>query len=238
VKAGAWLAPREIAARTGRASQAAAVAAALGAGLEFAARGREESAAVRIDGVGPALRIVPAGVGGSQLMRFDLGRTLLPAEAVVQAVSVLGEDLREARERLIAHHQLAGRNVPIIGTAGAAQQGVELGSALAAALGHPPTIDLGGGARPVDRIREVTGTAEDGAVFLPLQEAQALAGLAGSNEIQIYLRAGLAPKAAARFEAAELQVKLVPGDRGAPADEEVQGALAGGRRAIPWLQEG
>lgn len=235
MKAGAWLALREIAARPGRAIQATAlvaVAAALGAGLEFLARGREESAAIRIDGVGPALRIVPAGVGGSELMRLDLGGSVLPPETASRVTAALGPGLREARERLIAHYRMAGRDVPIIGMGGSGQQGVELGSALAAALSHPPTIDLGRGARPVDRTREVTGTAEDGAVFLPLQEAQALAGLAGINEIQIYLRAGLAPKAAAaRLEAAELQAKLVPGDRGAPADEEVQGALAGGRRA-------
>jgi hypothetical protein len=232
VTGGAWLALRELAARPGRALQAAAlvaVAAALGTGLELVARGREEAASVRIDAVGPALRIVPAGVGGSELMRLDLGKALLPADTLSQVVATLGPDLREARERLVVRGRVAGREVPVIGLG--TGEGLQLGSALAAAVGSPPSVDLGGGARPVDGVREVTGTAEDGAIFLPLREAQALAGLPGVNEIQVYLRSGLAPQAAvARLEAARLQAKVIPGGRGAPADEEVKGALAKGRR--------
>ena len=234
MSSGTWLALRELQARPGRAIQAAvlvAAAAALATGLELVARGREEAANTRIDGVGPAVRIVPGGVGGSELMRLDLGGTVLPAETAARVAGALGPSLRMARERLIVRRQVAGRDVAIVGVGGAEGQGVQLGSALAESLGQPPTIDLGGGQLPVEEAREATGSAEDGAVFIPLRQAQSLAGLAGINEIQIYLRAGSSPSAAAaRLEAARLQARVVPGDRGAPADEEVQGSLARGRR--------
>jgi hypothetical protein len=228
------LAGRELKTRPGRAIQAAAlvaVAAALGAGMELVARGREASAGARIDGVGPALRLVPAGVGGSELMRLDLGRALLPAGAEAQAAAVLGADLREMRPRLVLQRGVSGRDVPVVGVGSHPSRGVELGAALAGLLGRPSTVDLGDGARPVGRVREATGSAEDGALFLSLREAQALAGLDGVNELQVFLRAGSPASAAvARLEAARLAAKVVPGGRGAPADEEVQGSLARGRR--------
>lgn len=234
MRSGAWLALRELAARPGRAMQAAvlvAAAAALATGLELVARGREEAANTRIDGVGPALSIVPVGVGGSELMRLDLGGAVLPAETAARVAGALGPSLRMARERLIVRRQVAGRDVAVVGVGGTGGQGVELGAALAESLGQPPTIDLSGGPWAVEAVRDATGSAEDGAVFIPLRQAQRLAGLAGINEIQIYLRAGASPSAAeARLEAARLQARIEPGNRGAPADEEVQGALARGRR--------
>ena len=234
MRMGWWLAMRELRARAGRAVLATAVvatAAALGTGLELVARGREEAANLRVDGVGPALRLVARGVGGSELVRLDLGKQLLPPGTASRVAGVLGKDLREARERLVVQQDISGRTGPIIGVGTGERRGVELGSALAEALGQRSTLDLGGGARPVLVVREATGSSEDGAVFLSLPEAQALTGLRGINEIQVFLRAGVAPQAAgARLEAAGLQVKVVPGGRGAPADEELQGALARGRR--------
>lgn len=234
MRTGSWLALRELGARPGRAIQAAAlvaVAAALGTGLELVARGREEAANIRVDGVGPALRLVPTGVGGSELARLELGTTLLPAGTGSQVATALGLDLREARQRLVLQHRVSGRSVAVVGVDAGSSGGVELGSALAGALGHPSTLDLGGRVWPVLRVRDATGSAEDAAVFLPLQAAQALAGLGGVNEIQVFLRAGSTPRqAVATLEASGLQARVVPGGRGAPADEEVQGALAKGRR--------
>jgi putative ABC transport system permease protein len=208
-----------------------AAAAALGTGLELVARGREEAANQRIDGVGPALRLVPSGVGGSELMRLDLGKQLLPPGTAKRVAAALGPDLRESRERLVLQIEISGRRVPVVGVGHGKPGGVELGSALAEALGHPATLDVGHGPEPVLIIRAATGSSEDVAAFLPLMAAKALASRDGVNEIQVFLRAGVAPEAArARLEAAGLQVKLVSGGRGAPADQEVQGALARGRR--------
>lgn len=82
----------------------------------------------------------------------------------------------------------------------------------------------------MQRVQEATGTAEDGAVVLALSAAQALEGREGINEVQVYLRAGAPPRAAvSRLQAANLQARVVSGARGAPADEEIQGALAKGR---------
>jgi hypothetical protein len=234
VRTGAWLALRELEARVGRAILAAALvalAAALGTGLELVARGREEAASQRIDGLGPALRIVPLGVGGSELARLELGQDLLPDSVTAQVSKVLGTDLREARARLVLQRLVSGRTVPVVGVGAGAAGRVALGSALAEALGQPSTIDLGNVEWPVKGVQEPTGTAEDGAVVLPLQAAQGLLGHQGINELQVFLRAGEAPREAlSRLTAAGLQARVVAGARGAPADEEVQGALAKGRR--------
>ncbi len=233
MKTATWLALRELQARAGRAGQAAllvALAAGLGAGLELVARGREEAANLRIDGVGPALRVVPTGLGGSELARLDFGEKLLPAEVGRRVAEALGPDLREVRERLVIQRPVRDRTVPVIGVAGEAT-GLELGSALAEAWRHPNTIDLGAGPQAVRMLRETTGTAEDGAVIISIQEAQRISGQFGVNDIQVYLRAGTPPEdAAARVELAGLQAQVVRGGRGAPADVEVQGALARGRR--------
>jgi len=233
VRTGTWLALRELRARGGRASLAAtlvAVAAALGCGLELVARGREEAANARIDGVGPALTVVPAGVGGTELARLELGPDLLPAATVVRIAEALGADLREARPRLVLQGNVSGRKVPVIGAPAVPPGGVLLGAALAEVLGHPRSIELGGSVWPVQRVREATGTAEDGAVILALSAAQALAGQEGINEVLVYLRSGALPRAAvSSLQAANLQARVVPGARGAPADEEVQGALSKGR---------
>lgn len=233
MRTGTWLALRELRARGGRAILAAtlvAVAATLACGLELVARGREEAANARIDGVGPALRVVPAGVGGSELARLDLGPDLLPPATVSRIEAVLGDDLREARARLVLQRVVSGRTVPVVGARGAPPGVVLLGAALAEALGHPRNIDLGGNTWPVQRVQEATGTAEDGAVVVALSAAQTLSGREGVNEIQVFLRAGAPPReAVSRLQAASLQGKVVPGARGAPADEEVQGALSKGR---------
>ncbi len=233
MRTGTWLAFRELRARGGRALLAAALvaaAAALGCGLELVALGREEAANARIDGVGPALRVIPTGVSGTGLARLDLGPELLPAEAVGQVEAILGADLRELRARLVLQRVVSGRTVPVIGAPGVPPGVALLGAALAEALGHPRRVDLGGRAWPVQSVQEATGTAEDGAVVVALAEAQALVGRGGVNEVQVFLRAGAPPRAAvSRLQAATLQARVVPGARGAPADEEVQGALSKGR---------
>lgn len=234
MRTGTWLALRDLRARAGRAAQAAvlvAVAAGLAAGLELVARGREEAANLRIDGVGPDLRVVPLEVGGSELARLELGDGLLPAKTRRVVAEVLGPDLRESRGRLVLQRVVRGRTVRVIGVDGGAVTGLELGAALAEAWRHPAAVDLGAGPQTVEAVRETTGTAEDGAVFIPLPEAQRLSLRFGVNDVQIFLRAGAPPDAAAaRVESAGLQARVVLGGRGAPADVEVQGALSRGRR--------
>lgn len=233
MRAGAWLAIRELRARGGRALLAATLvagAAGLGSGLELVARGREEAAGASLDGLGPALRVVPAGVRGSGLARLDLGSGLLPPATERRITETLGADLRKARSRLVIQRVVSGRTVPVIGVQDAPPGAVLLGPALAEALGHPRALDLGG-RWPVQRVLEATGTAEDGAVVLALPAAQRLAGQVGVNEVQVYLRAGARTSVAVgRLQASGLQAQVLKGARGAPADEEVQGALSKGRR--------
>lgn len=236
---GVWLVGRELrsrAVRTATAIALVAVAIALGTGLELLARAREEATALRIDGMGPALRLVPAGQGGSALARLDLGGELLPAGTAEATSAALGLDLREARARLVLQLDVAGWRAPVVGTGDGRADAVELGSALAERLGRPTTARLGGRELPVVAIREARGSAEDAAAFVPLATAQRLAGHAGINELQLFLRAGTLPReAAARLQRAGLAVQAISGERGPTADSEVQASLSRARRLAQWV---
>lgn len=229
----AWLAGRELLARPSRAAVAAAVVAsvvALGAGVELLARSREVAAGARIDGMGPALRIVPSGVGGSALARLDFGDSLLPADVARRVTETLGHDLRDLRPRRIIAQRLGGRLVPFVGDGTVRGEAVELGSALGGQLQGASILRVGGRVLEVRSVREPAGNAEDAAAHVSLETAQAVAGT-GFNELHLFLRAGVRPAdALARLERASLGARALSASRGEPADEGIQGALARARR--------
>lgn len=234
MSAGLWLAARELRARRLRAVIAlGAVAAAtgLGVGLELLARGREEATALRVDAMGPSLRIVPSGADGGAVARLELDGMELPAETAALAEEGLGRDLRELRPRLVLTRDVSGRPTPVVGQGPGAPGGVMLGAALAERLRSPPTVRISGVEHVVAGVRPPAGSAEDAAAFLPLAPAQALAGHAAVNELQLFLRAGVHPTdAAARLAPAVHPARVLPAGRGAVADEEIHGSLARARR--------
>lgn len=234
MSAAAWLAAREARVRRGRAAFSVALvaaAAALATGLELLGRAREAAAALRVDGMGPALRVVPEGVGGSALARLELGEARLPGRTPARVEEVLGGGLRELRPRLVLSLEVGGRSTPVIG-AGAGPDGVvELGPALAARLGGATHLRLGAEAFAVGGVREAAGDAEDAAAHVSLAAAQRVAGAAAVNELQVFLRPALAPAAAvARLQASAVGGRVVLAGRGDVADEGIQGTLARGRR--------
>ena len=118
VRAGAWLAVRELRARWPRMLLAAAVVAALSGAavtMELLARAREEVVAARIDSMGPPLTIVPAGTTAEALGRYDLGEALLPSRAAADAAAELGPALRLVEARLVLGTMMEGRRVPLVG---------------------------------------------------------------------------------------------------------------------------
>jgi putative ABC transport system permease protein len=235
VRPAGWLAAREARVRRTRAALAVglvAVAVALGTGLELLARSREAAAAGRIDGMGPALRVVPAGVGGSALARLDLAGTALPPGSADRVAAALGGMHREVRPRLVLSRAIGGRATPVIGADPGPADGAVLGPALAARLGTTPVVQAGGISLMIRGVREPSGDAEDAAAHVSLATARRLAGGAEANELQVFLRAGVPPQEArARLEAAGLGAAVVSGARGEVADGGIQGALARGRRA-------
>lgn len=237
-----WLAARDVGTRPARVALAAAVVAAIVAAataLELVARAREDAVAARIDEMGPALTVVPPGVGAGGLARLALGDGLLPADAARRVAAALGGELRAVEGRLVLARELAGRTVTLVGIdapeaarAGPAPGTAALGAELARRLANPASVRLGERELPVSGVRPSSGDAEDLAVFLPLGEAQALAGVAGVNALRVYLRAGALPaRAEATLRGAALGGAVVRTDRGEVADGGAQAALARHRLA-------
>jgi putative ABC transport system permease protein len=232
-----WLAVRELVVRRRRVALAGAVIAALAAtvmAMELVARAREEAVAAQIDAMGPALTVVPQGVSAGALARYELGEGALPADAEAAVRGALGGDLRSIERRLVVHREVAGARVPVVGVeagvlpAGAQEQGsVALGSELARRLGGVSTVLVDGRELQVKGVMPSTASAEDVAIFMPLEAARALAGIDGANEVRLFLRAGVSPREAeARLARASLGAAVIRSARGDVADREAHQSLA------------
>lgn len=232
-----WLAVRELFARRRRVALAGAVIAALAAtvmAMELVARAREEAVAAQIDAMGPALTVVPAGVSAGALARYELGERALPAGVEAAVRGALGGELRSVERRLVVHREVLGARIPVIGAeAGAlpaevqAAGSVALGSELARRVGDVSSVTLDGRELRVKAVLPSSASAEDVAIFMPLEAARALAGVEGANELRLFLRAGVSPRAAeARLARAGLGAAVIRSDRGDVADREAPESLA------------
>jgi putative ABC transport system permease protein len=232
-----WLASREVSVRRRNVALAAAVVAALtGAvnAMELVARAREEAVAASIDAMGPTLTVVPRGTTPGALARLQLSG-VLPGRAIDEVIATLGADLRTVEERLVLTETVAGGNAPVIGVnwavvspvpAAASLDVALLGSELARRLGPAGTIDVGGRPFRVAGVMPSTGSAEDVAVLLPLEAAQALPSAPAANELRVYLRAGVQPRdAQQRLRRALPGAEVIRLDRGEVADGETQASL-------------
>jgi hypothetical protein len=236
-----WLARRELATRWPRVALAVAVVAAIAGAataMELVARAREEAVAVRIDAIGPAVTLVARGVTAAALARYDLGPGVLPPDVPARVEAALGAELRAVEGRLVVLRDVAGTRTPVVGVPPggsvplpARADGVVVGSEVGRHVGAAP-LSLDGRAFRVEGTLPSTATVEDTAVFLPLEVAQGLAGVAGVNELRVFLRAGASPRdAAERLVAHAIPAAVLRADRGEVADGEAHVALARHRRA-------
>jgi putative ABC transport system permease protein len=232
-----WLAARELVVRRRRVALAGAVIAALAAtvmAMELVARAREEAVAAQIDAMGPALTVVPRGMSAGALARYELGEGALPAEVEESVRAALGSELRAVERRLVVHREVAGARVAVVGVEASAPStpaqehgSVVLGAELARRLGGAPSVVVDGRELRVNGVLPSAGNVEDVAVFLPLAEARALAGVQGVNELRLFLRAGVSPREVeARLARASLGVAVIRSDRGEVADREAQESLS------------
>lgn len=236
-----WLATRELRARWQRVTLAAAVVASLAAAattLELIGRAREEAVAARVDAMGPALTLVPAGAGAGELARGELAGRRLPDGLGARVERALGAELRALERRLVARRTIAGLEVPVIGVEGAPSIGAALaGAELARRLGDATGLELDGEPFRLDGARPSTGDVEDVALVLALNDVQRLEGAPGAaNELRLFLRADASPRAAERrLVAAGLGATVVRHDRGDVAGGELQGSLGRHRRVAQLL---
>lgn len=244
VRAGAWLAARELRARWPRVLLAASVIAVLSGAavtMELLARAREEAIADRIDQMGPPLTVVPAGTTSEALGRYDLGGAVLPAGTAERVAAALGGALRRAEGRLVLAADVGGKRLPVVGLPPEAwprelaPEDVLAGSELGRTMPEGTSFPLGAETFSVVRVQPPTGSIDDVALFVPLATAQRIAGSPGVNELRIYLRAGEAPLAAEdRVRGALTGAALgsvIRHDRGTVADGETHESLAAHRGA-------
>jgi hypothetical protein len=236
MRVAAWLALRDVTMRPKRAWMALAVVAAVttaGVTLELVARVREEAVSARVDAMGPALTVVPMGVTRGALARLDLGQSPLPAGTANRIRATLGRDLRNMERRLVSRRAVAGREIPILGVETVPEGRVELGSELARLLAWPSALAVAGRELQVASVRPSEGTIEDMAVFVPMNAAPGLVGGEAANELRLYLRAGVSPRETEeRLSKAIFGARIVRANRGAVADVETPGVLAGHRRSL------
>lgn len=242
VRAGAWLAVRELRARWPRMLLAAAVVAALSGAavtMELLARAREEVVAARIDSMGPPLTIVPAGTTAEALGRYDLGEALLPSRAAADAAAELGPALRLVEARLVLGTMMEGRRVPLVGLPRGRwpgdlppASGILAGAELGRSMPVGTSVPLGAGSLAVARVAAPAGSIDDVAMFVPLEVAQRVARTTAVNEMRVYLRAGVSPEdAERRLRRAIAGAAVIRHDRGSVAGSEAQASLAAHRGA-------
>lgn len=242
VRAGAWLAARELRARWPRVLLAAGVVAVLSGTavtMELLARAREEAIAGRIDSMGAPLTIAPSGTTSEALGRYDLGAAVLPADAASRVAGVLGGALRRAEARLVLSVEVGGRSVPLVGLppevwpGDVAPDGVLAGAELGRTMPEGSSFALRGETVSIARVAPPAGSIDDVALFVPLAVAQRLAGAAAVNELRVYLRAGEDPvQAEARLRGGlEAAASVIRHDRGTVADGETHASLAAHRGA-------
>jgi putative ABC transport system permease protein len=224
-----WLAVTELARRRARVALAGAVVAAITSAvvaIELVSRAREDAVAARIDDIGPALTVVPAGTSPGALARYELAGSLPPAtEAKVR--EALGGELRAVERRLVVHRVVAGARAPVVGEEGEAESVAAVGSELARRLGDASTVSVDGKALRVTRVLPSTGSVEDLAVFVPMDGARALAGEDEPNVLRLFLRSGVSPRVAeARLARAALGAAVIRSDRGDVADRDTHASLA------------
>jgi putative ABC transport system permease protein len=79
----------------------------------------------------------------------------------------------------------------------------------------------------VARVLPSTGSVDDVALFVPMDTARALARQGEPNVLRLFLRAGVAPRAAeARLARAALGAAVIRSDRGDVADRDTHASLA------------
>jgi hypothetical protein len=242
VNAGLWLAGRELSRRATSVLLAVALVGfnvALSSGLELVFRAREEAVASRIDQIAPPLSVVPPGVSASAAGRLELGPELLPEHTEAQVRSVLGSELRMLEARLAVSSEVSGAKATLVGVSsqpfspGQVTLGSLLSERLGASAGHFVVIE--NERYLVAAVNESTASIEDAAAFVPLALAQKLGGVAGVNQLRLYLWAGGSVQSALeRLRAAGLTASVLRTDRGAVAEHQMVTPLARYRRLF-WL---
>jgi hypothetical protein len=244
-----WFVGRELLSRRGRAYGAVLVVAsvvALSVTVELVSRAREAAVGLQLTAVGPALRVLPAGVTASSLVEDAPDRPRLPPGTVERVRRAAGTDLASLEQRTVVWMAVSGRRSHVIGVEPGAEglpalrpHEVALGAFLASALHADPEtiIDIHGEPFQVVAVLPTRADSDDAAAFLRLEHVRGwLASADGTSEIRLQLRHGVDPAtAAARLAVTVPGVSVARPDRGAVVEGEAQGVLATHRHLVWWI---
>jgi putative ABC transport system permease protein len=221
---------------------------ALAVTLDLMGKARKASVDMRIDYMGPALSIVPEGVGSSDLVRSDLKDRTISVDVIEDVRGELSLLLRGVEARLIVDVTVEGQNTPFVGMDfdevlsypftkySPRDDEVLMGKIVAGKLNKKTgdLIQVGAQAFTVAGIIETTGSIDDATLFLSLPILQKLAGKERRiNEIRIF------PKSAAALLKAKQIISeryggfgVVDSFRGETAEKDIDMALRNYQRII------
>lgn len=247
MRAGFWLAGREVSERWPALVLAAVVVSlvtAFCAAMELMWRSEESGVARRIDRMGPAVRLVPRGRTAVDLARFELGEGTFSGEEVAALRKDLSGLVREVEGRLLLRLEVRGRRTNVVGTGRRLEPAAgplgpaeaASGSLLAERLGVEPgdTVRVDGHAFRLAAVMPLSGGPEDDALFVPLESLRRIAGQHdGVNELRFYTRPGASIEGlVSHLARAHPEAGVVVPERGGTAEQELGRTLGTHRRAV------
>ncbi len=243
MRASLWLAWRELSARKSAFATGlfmVAVSMALCVGTTLLSRMREVAVGAQIDHIGPPIRIIPASNTAYDLAQFNLDQESLPI-GLAEVRHMLSPWIRALDARLLSRVLLDGVSRPAIGVDPSrvispleplrrlGKSEVALGSHLAATVGGKVGSEISIRERRfrIVAILPETASSEDLAVFLPLEQLQALLNRPGTiNEIRIYPASGDSfDRILSRLESDSHAYTIINAHRGETAENQIGNRL-------------
>lgn len=224
-----------------------ALAVALLVATELVSRARESAVMAKVDNIGPAFRLIPAGFNSTDLAKFEIGMNLISKSSIESLEQQLAPWIRVMKKRLLLKEDLGDLIIPVMGVEksetvsfpdapyGSSENDIDLGVLLAKRLGKSPDdkLQLMGNSFNIAHILPVTGSEEDIAAFLPLGRLQTLVGIPDAvNEVQLFPKSGVELDGVeALLKSNYPEVRVIRSDRGNVAEHEVSDSL----RQYRWI---
>lgn len=239
-----WLAWRELNQRPIRfMASVATVAMVVGlfVAIELLAVSREMAISLKMDSIGPSLRLVPKGISAGNLARFEIGDTTFPESILLRKGLNARDGIRAVEVRLVRMEILNEAKVPVMGImpgngipitpgldridAGEIILGSDLATRLQKRAGD--LIIYRGKLFKISHCMSESGGPEDLALFLSLSEMQQLFHVPQQiNELRLFLTPDVNAEALAHsLEKALPEISVIRNDRGEVADEHATSSL-------------
>lgn len=240
MKAAFWLAWQELRRRKVRfliSVVMVAMAVSLCVATELISISREAAIAAKIDNMGPAIRLVPAGITASDLAQFELGGKSFDHDTVPELRKSLSKWIRALEGRALLKYEIEGVETPIVGVipeevvspfkvlSKLEDANVAIGIYLADRLGKKvgDSINFRGHDLRISSILPETGNVDDISIFMNLNQLKTITNSSGLvNEVRIFLKAGTPSEEVANYLKSNFPgLNVIVSSRGDVAEHEI-----------------